>query len=109
MKPMHSALEAAFVIAWQLYAPDAPEPVAEYRFYPERKFRVDFAWVEQRVCVEVQGGVWTRGRHTRGAGYERDAIKLNLLQLLGWRCFYVTASMLRDPEACVKMVREALG
>lgn len=107
---MSSDLESAFLRAWHAFAPDAPEPVREYRFDDVRRFRLDFAFPERRVGIELQGGVWTGGRHTRGAGYERDVVKLNLLQSLGWRCFYVTASMLRDdPQSVVRMVREAIG
>lgn len=62
-----SALESAFALAWRLYAPDAPEPVAEYRFAPPRRFRLDFAWVPQRVGVELQGGTFTV-RHDRREG-----------------------------------------
>ena len=105
-----SDLEAAFLQAWRAFAPDAPEPVAEYRFAPPRRFRLDFAWVPQRVGVELQGGTFTQGRHTRGTGYERDCEKHNLLQSAGWRCYYVTAGMLdRDPAGVVAMVREAIG
>ena len=105
-----SSLEADFTVAWRMWARDAPRPVAEYRFDKVRRFRLDFAWPAYHIGVELQGGVWTGGRHTRGAGYEQDAVKHNLLQSLGWRCFYVTASMLRDdPGGVVRMVREALG
>lgn len=61
--------------------------VAEYRFAPPRRFRADFALIEQRVMIEVDGGVWTRGRHTRGAGYVRDAEKRNLAASMGWLVF----------------------
>jgi very-short-patch-repair endonuclease len=104
-----SALEREFALRWRQLAPDAPEPVREYRFHPVRRFRLDFAWPEQRVAVEAMGGTYTRGRHTRGAGYRADCEKLNLLQADGWRCFYVTADMLRDdPAGVVAMVREAI-
>lgn len=41
----------------------APEP--EHRFHESRRWRFDYAWPEHRVALEVEGGVWTRGRHTR--------------------------------------------
>ena len=105
-----SDLEHAFLTRWRQLAPDAPTPVFGYRFAPPRRFHVDWSWPERKVGIECQGGVWTRGRHTRGAGYEQDCVKLNLLQSLGWRVFYVTASMLRDdPASIMTMVRKALG
>ena len=104
-----SSLESAFAQAWRIYAPDAPSPVSEYRFDSVRRFRLDYAWPEQRVGVELQGGTYTQGRHTRGPGYDADCVKANLLASHGWRVYRVTASMLRDdPEGVVRMVSSAL-
>lgn len=61
-----------------------PEPEAEVRFHPTRRWRFDWAWRDARVALEINGGVWTKGRHTRGAGYLRDLEKLNAAQLAGW-------------------------
>ena len=72
----------------------APAPVREYQFTPERKFRFDYAWPEQRVAVEVDGGVWHGGRHTRGAGIVRDLTKMNLATLKGWRVLRFTPDQL---------------
>ena len=62
-----------------------PVPVAEHRFHATRKWRFDFAWPAARVALEVEGGVWTGGRHTRGAGYAGDVEKYNEATLAGWR------------------------
>ena len=43
-----------------------PAPVTELKFHPSRKFRFDYAWPEHRVAVEINGGAWSGGRHTRG-------------------------------------------
>lgn len=66
---------------------DLPEPVAEHAFAAHigRRFRFDWAWPERLVAVEEDGAVWTGGRHTRGAGFLRDCVKLNLAVELGWR------------------------
>ena len=42
---------------------------------------------EEKILVEVQGGIYTRGAHSRGVGLERDYEKLNLAQLNGFRVF----------------------
>lgn len=62
-----------------------PLPTPEYRFHPVRRYRFDYAWPDQMVAVEIEGGVWTKGRHTRGAGYLADLSKYNLATLLGWK------------------------
>lgn len=56
----------------------------EFKFSPNRKFRADFAFVEQRILIEVEGGIYTNGRHTRGAGYTKDMEKYNLAAELGY-------------------------
>ncbi|MGL4930900.1 MAG: hypothetical protein ACRC4H_12435, partial [Plesiomonas sp.] len=54
-----------------------PKPVSEYVFHPTRKWRLDFAWPEYRLALEIHGGVYSGGRHTRGAGFTEDREKMN--------------------------------
>jgi|SRR5262245_31253796 len=63
-----------------------PQPMPEYHFAIDggRRWRFDWAWPRQRVALEVDGGVYTRGRHVRVRGYLADIAKLNEAQLLGW-------------------------
>ena len=84
-----------------------PAPVPEYRFHPTRRWRIDFAWPAERVALEVEGGVWTGGRHTRGAGFLKDAEKYNALAVLGWRLLRVTPSQLATLDT-VAMLRSTL-
>lgn len=62
-----------------------PEPIPEYRFHQLRRWRFDFAWPLHMVAVEVEGGIWTQGRHTRGPGVLADMEKYNAAVLAGWR------------------------
>lgn len=62
-----------------------PEPVPEHPFaQPVRDWKFDAAFIEQRIAVEFDGAVWSRGRHTRGAGFLADADKFNEAQIRGW-------------------------
>lgn len=72
-----------------------PRPVTEYRFHPQRRWRFDYAIPPWFIALEVEGGVWTAGRHTRGAGYLGDCEKYNEAQLLGWIVLRCTPSQLR--------------
>jgi hypothetical protein len=64
-------------------APDLPPASREYRFAPGRGYRFDFAWIEQRVACEVDGGQWAAGGGRHATDADRD--KLNLAAVLGWR------------------------
>lgn len=101
-----STLEEA--LSFQLRLQDSiPQPVIEYRFHPKRKWQFDFAWPEFRLAVEVEGGVWTSGRHSRGAGFVADCEKYNEALLAGWRVIRVTGTHIEN-GAAVDWIRRAL-
>lgn len=76
-----------------------PIPVAEYRFHPTRRWQFDQAWPALLIAVEIDGGGFVQGRHSRGAGVEKDCEKFCEAALLGWRIFRVTPRMVRDGRA----------
>jgi len=85
-----------------------PKPVPEYRFHPTRKWRFDYAFVEYKIALEVEGGIWSGGRHTTPEGFYNDMEKYNKAACMGWRVLRVT------PEAVntlisVQLVKEAIG
>lgn len=85
-----------------------PEPVAEHAFAaPDRKWRFDFAWVNNRVAVECHGGLFVRGAHSRGAHQLKDFEKWNAATDRGWRLFHVTPEQLCTEET-IAMVRLAM-
>ena len=47
-------------------------PIREHKFHPVRRWRFDLAFLENKLAIEIEGGVWIRGRHTRGNGFTRD-------------------------------------
>lgn len=92
-----SALEAD--LARQIHYAGLPEPVYEHRFAPPRRFRFDMCYPPLMLGIEVEGATWAHGRHTRGAGYEKDTEKYNLAVLLGWRVLRFTGDMVKDGRA----------
>lgn len=76
-----------------------PEPTPEYVFAPPRKWRLDWAWPADKIAVEVEGGAWIGGRHTRGAGYVKDMEKYNTAALLGWLLLRVTPQQISSGVA----------
>lgn len=93
-------------IQWALFG--LPEPTREYRFAPPRRWRFDFAWVEQKIALEVEGGIWTKGRHTRGKGFLGDMAKYNEAVLMGWRLLRCTPKNIEDKDA-VKLILRAFA
>ena len=85
-----------------------PRPVAEYRFHDSRKLRFDFAWPEHRVALEIEGGVWTGGRHTRGSGFVGDLEKYSEAAALGWRIIRVQPSELLTNKT-TDIIRRAIN
>ncbi len=84
---MPSHLEAGFVNCWRMIARGAPDFVREHAFAaPERKWRFDFAWPSAKVAVEIEGGVYRRGRgaHTAIGKFLGDVEKYNAAVIRGW-------------------------
>lgn len=81
------------------------EYVREYKFHPVRKWRFDFAFADM-VAVEIEGGIWTRGRHTRGSGFIKDCEKYNTAAALGWRVFRFPSGMVEDGSAIQFLIDE---
>ena len=76
-----------------------PAPAREYRFHPRRRWLFDFAWPLYKVAVEVDGGIYSRGRHVRGAGFERDIEKRNAAVLGGWQVLHFTPRHVKSGQA----------
>ena len=81
--------------------------VRELRAIEGRRFRVDFCWPDSMLAVEVQGGIWTRGRHARPMGIVKDYEKFNLLILGGWRVLLLTSLDVQSGKG-LEMILDAL-
>lgn len=95
------------LLAFHMRAAGLPTPVRELAFAKPRRWRMDFAWPEHMLAIEVDGGTWTSGRHSRGAGIEGDAEKACAAAILGWRVMRVTGGMVKDGRA-LEWARRAL-
>jgi very-short-patch-repair endonuclease len=81
----------------------------EFRFHPTRKWRFDFA-LDNSMAVEVEGGTWVNGGHSRGSIYEENCRKYNAAASLGWKVLRFTTGMVKSGEAIktIKQAREAV-
>jgi hypothetical protein len=84
-----------------------PTPIFEYKFHKDRKWKLDIAFPAERVAVEVQGGLFVRGRHTQGAALLKEYEKLNELAQMGWRIIYVQPKDV-TLQSTVDMIRRAM-
>lgn len=71
----------------------------EHRFHPTRRWRFDLAHPAIGLAVEVEGGVWIRGRHSRGSGMTADCEKYAEALILGWDVLRVTTDQVRSGQA----------
>lgn len=85
-----------------------PDPEFEARFHPRRKWRFDLAWSPLKIAIEVQGGIFVRGAHSRGAQMKRDWEKYNEAQALGWRVLQCEPKDLCTIEM-VELVKRCAG
>ena len=92
---MTSALEATFALALKSVGVDM---VQQYKFHPTRRWQMDFAHVETRTAVEIDGGEFVQGAHNRGARMANDYEKRNSATEMGWAVFQLTGAMVKkDP------------
>ena len=75
-----------------------PDPATELLFHPKRKWRFDYAWEEQKLALEVHGGIHSGGRHTRGRGFVEDRAKMNEAALLGWTVIEATPEHIKTGQ-----------
>jgi very-short-patch-repair endonuclease len=71
-------------------------PVREFKFHPDRKWRLDFCFREHMLAVEIEG---LRGRHQTIGGFIKDIEKYNAATLLGYRVLRFTTQMVTSGEA----------
>ena len=102
-EPSH--LEKRFALFWR--ALDGPPLIPEHKVCDGRRFRFDFADPVSRVAIEVEGGQWSGGRHTRGSGFGKDCEKYNEAGYGEWRVFRFTGDMITVPniERLVRFIR----
>jgi hypothetical protein len=68
----------------------------EFRFHTTRRWRFDAAIPEIKMAFELEGGIWSGGRHIHPAGYEKDLEKYNTAALMGWTVYRFVPRMLNQ-------------
>jgi very-short-patch-repair endonuclease len=86
-------------LLFQMNAIKLPLPDREHRFDQERRYRFDFAWIDIKFAVEVEGGTFKNGRHNTGVGFENDCQKYDLAMRQGWTIYRCTGGMVKSGQA----------
>jgi very-short-patch-repair endonuclease len=70
----------------------------EFRFHPVRRWRADlyFEAPGMKVAIEIEGGAFSNGRHTRGTGFIKDMEKYNNMTLAGIRLLRFTPQQIQN-------------
>jgi hypothetical protein len=61
--------------------------IIEHKFHPTRRWRLDYYFPRIQLGLEIQGGTWTNGGHSRGSGVTSDLEKKEALLLAGIRLY----------------------
>jgi len=64
-------------LAFHLKVAKVKKAEREYTFAMPRRWRFDFAWPDEMVAAECEGGIYSRGRHVRPRGFIQDLEKYN--------------------------------
>lgn len=80
----------------------------EHRFAPPRRWRMDFADPARMIAVEIEGGTWAGGRHTRGTGFAADCEKYSTAAVMGWRVLRFTTDQVKSGMA-LQMLQQAIA
>jgi len=86
--------------------------VSEHKGITGREFRFDAANISEKICIEIEGGIWlgSKGGHTSGIGYEQNLEKYNLAVLEGWRLLrYSPSTLKKHPEQIILDVMTLTG
>lgn len=82
-------------------------PSERHEYAKPRNWRCDFAWPDRKLAIEVEGGLFTQGRHTRGSGFTKDLEKYNAITEAGWTLFRVSRREIKSGEA-LRIIERAL-
>lgn len=101
------------------------EFLTEYTFASPRRWRFDYALLPKtpslslsyqhslvplKIAVEIEGGIWQRGRHNRASGFLKDIEKYNTASSLGWFLFRATSHQATDsPTEVIELIERLVN
>ena len=83
------------------------EFTTEFKFHSQRKWRADFRIDNYPILIEVEGGSWSGGRHTRGLGFKADCEKYSHAAIDGWLVIRATTEQVKQGH-CLIWIEECI-
>jgi len=80
----------------------------EFKFHPSRKWRADFHLKGKKILVEVEGGIWSNGRHTRVKGYLGDLEKYNAATMMDYQVIRFSTEQVKSGKA-IEQIEKMVG
>ena len=80
----------------------------EFYFHHDRKWRADFHLIDKKILVEIEGGIWSGGRHTRGKGYLGDMEKYNAATMMGYQVIRFSTDQVKSGHA-IQQLEKMVG
>jgi hypothetical protein len=98
--------EADREFLFQCKALNLPPVFAQWRFQNSRhpssathKWRCDFVFKDQKLMVEIDGGIWVKGAHGHPVDILRNMKKQNDAMLLGFQVIRFTPAEVKNGDA----------
>ena len=107
--PAESPLAAQFEAMWRQLG--GPVLDTEVRFHPDRRWRFDYCHLATRTAIELEGGAYSKGRHTRGKGFVNDCDKYNAASMLGYTVLRLATGMVTHDRLAeiIEHIKEKAG
>ena len=80
----------------------------EFKFHHKRNWKADFHIIGKKILVEVEGGIWSGGRHTRGKGYIGDMEKYNSATMMGYQVIRFSTEQVKSGLA-IQQIEKMVG
>lgn len=72
-----------------------------------RRWRIDFAWAPGKLAIEIDGGGYVAGAHSRGAHTTLDNLKRCELAVDGWALLRLDGTMVRH-QVAIEIIQRAV-
>ena len=85
-----------------------PALETEHLFHEVRKWRMDYVHRDTKTAIELDGGVYVQGRHSRAKGIQDACDKKNSAIQMGWDVFVLCTGIITEDRvrAIVEFVKQ---